>query len=47
MNKKIAMAAYKQYATTAYRRNDLSILNVHPTSESQIQQLNASDFTAL
>jgi hypothetical protein len=46
MNKKIVMKAYKQYATTAYKREDFSILNVHPTSESQIQPLHASDFTA-
>jgi hypothetical protein len=46
MKKKIFMTAYKQYATTAYKLEDLSILNVYPTSESQIQQLNASDFTA-
>lgn len=40
------MTAYKQYATTTYKREDFSILNVDPTSELQIQPLNASDFTA-
>ena len=46
MRKKIVMTAYKQYATTAYKRKDFSIVNVHPTSELQIQPLDVSDFTA-
>lgn len=43
---KTAMTAFKQYATTAYKREDFSILNVHLTSELQIQPLNVSDFIA-
>jgi hypothetical protein len=47
MNKKISMTAFKQYATTAYKGDDFSVLDVHTISEPQVQPLNASDFTVL
>jgi hypothetical protein len=47
MNKKISISAFKQYATTDYKREDFSIVNVDLSSEPQIQPLNASDYIAM
>jgi hypothetical protein len=46
MRKKIKVTAFKQFATTAYDRQDFSIINVEKNSEPIVQPLFAADFTA-
>ncbi|KAK3387386.1 hypothetical protein B0H63DRAFT_393253 [Podospora didyma] len=43
----VIMTAYKQFATTAYKRADSTILDVSSTSEPELVPLSMSDFTLL
>ena len=41
------MATYKQYATTAYNRQNFSIIDVRPTANLEPMPVNASDYLAI
>ena len=41
------MATYKQYATTAYNRQNFSIVDVRPTADLEQMPLNASDYMTI
>jgi hypothetical protein len=41
------MTTYKQYATTAYDRQNFSIIDVRPTADLEQMPLNASDYITI
>jgi hypothetical protein len=47
ITRKLAMSAFKLHSTTVYRRSDLSILEVTPTSELQAVELDGAFFRSL